>query len=333
MPYYKEDIQSIIDGKAKPLGALGDLERIALQAAQIQQSLHPSILNPHIIVFAGDHGIAATGKVNPYPQAITAAMVHNFVQGGAAINALCKINNIQLEVVDAGVVADFPSDLPIHHFKIAKGTRNYENAPAMDPEQLETALQRGRSIVQMAVNRGCNTIGFGEMGIGNTASASLLMSAFTGMPIRTCVGRGTGANDEQLKLKTETLAQVVRFHPAAFSIPDPHTILATVGGFEMAMMTGAYLEAFAQNILMVVDGFIATASLLAAHAMEPKILSHCVFAHCSGEQGHQKMLDHLRVKPLLQLGMRLGEGTGAAMAIPILRAAMGIFEMRDLKDL
>lgn len=333
MSYSKELIQSIIDGKAKPLGALGDLEKIALQVAYMQQSLQPAISNPHIIVFAGDHGIAATGKVNPYPQAITAAMVHNFVQGGAAINALCQINQIQLEVVDAGVAADLPVDLPIHHCKIAKGTRNYEVAPAMDPEQLERAFQQGRSIVKMAADKGCNTIGFGEMGIGNSASASLLMSAFTGMPIRTCVGRGTGANDEQLKLKTETLAQVVRFHQSVFSTPDPHSVLAAVGGFEIAMMTGAYLQAYEQNMLIVVDGFIATAALLAAHTMQASILSHCVFAHCSGEQGHQKMLDHLGVKPLLQWGMRLGEGTGAALAIPMLRAAMGIFEMRDLKDL
>lgn len=333
MTDWNSKIAELVDGKAKPVGSLGQLEKIAIQIACIQKSEKPEIQAPHVVVFAADHGIAATNKVNPYPQAITALMVYNFIQGGAAIHTICKKNHIQLEIVDAGVAATFPDSLPIHHEKMGMGTNNYEETLAMGLDEAHEAMNRGRNITKKIINRGCNTLALGEMGIGNSSSAALIMSAITGMSIRQCTGRGTGSSDEQLELKMQTLEAVARKHQSVFDQPNPMDVLAAVGGFEIAMMTGAYLEAYEQGITIVVDGFIATSALLLAHTIQPSILSHCIFAHTSGEQGHEKMLQYLQVEPILNLGMRLGEGTGAAVAIPLIQSALGIFEMANLKDL
>jgi nicotinate-nucleotide--dimethylbenzimidazole phosphoribosyltransferase len=317
-----EQLQKKINGKTKPLGALGMLEQIALQAGLVQQTLSPQIVQPHIVVFAGDHGIAAAGQVNPYPQSVTAQMLLNFVHGGAAINVFCRQINIGLTVVDAGVNADFEEQLPVVHAKIRKATNNYSEDPAMSEDEAREAITKGRAIVAKIASGGCNCIGFGEMGIGNTSSASLIMSAVLELPVEDCVGRGTGSNKEQLAQKTTILQQVHQFHQLHLMGEQPLSILSRVGGFEIAMMVGAYLEAAEQHMLIVVDGFIATAALLIARLMQPAISANCIFAHCSGEQGHQKMLNYLQVQPLLQLGMRLGEGTGAALAIPLVQNAV-----------
>jgi nicotinate-nucleotide--dimethylbenzimidazole phosphoribosyltransferase len=318
----KEQLQHKINYKTKPLGALGILEDVALQVGMIQNTVTPVISNPHIIVFAADHGIAATGMVNPYPQAVTAQMVLNFANGGAAINVFCKQNNIGLTVVDSGVNVDFDPALKIAHVKIAKGTANYLEQPAMSTQQCKEAIAKGGIIAADVFDSGSNCIGFGEMGIGNTSSASLIMAAVAGLPVSECVGRGTGVNDEQLQTKIKTLEKVFTLHQLHVLKNKPVELLTAIGGFEIAMMTGAYLKAAELNMVIVVDGFICTAALLIAQQLNDKIIDNCIFAHTSGEQGHQKMLQYLKVKPLLQLGMKLGEGTGAALAIPLLQSAV-----------
>jgi nicotinate-nucleotide--dimethylbenzimidazole phosphoribosyltransferase len=311
-----------INFKTKPLGALGALEAVALQVGTIQNSLSPVISKPHIVVFAGDHGIAATGLVNPYPQAVTAQMVLNFVQGGAAINVFCRLHDIALTVVDAGVNYDFEKMAGIVDVKIAMGTADYLQGDAMTGEQLAAAMQKGAEIVAGIYAQGCNTIAFGEMGIGNTSSAALLMHQLCGLPLEQCVGRGTGADDAQYRVKLKILQSVAEIHGLSKDDMLADRLLQKTGGFEIAMMAGAYEKAFELNMLIVVDGFIATAALLAAHQQHHGILSNCIFAHTSGEQGHEKMLQYLGAKPLLNLGMRLGEGTGTAMAMPIIRSAV-----------
>lgn len=317
-----KELQDKIDFKTKPPGALGKLEAVALKAGMIQHTLSPKINNPHIVIFAADHGIAATGLVNPYPQSVTAQMVLNFLQGGAAINVFCKQNKIALVIVDAGVNVDFDKTLAVINAKIKKGTHNYLHEKAMSLEEVHFAIKKGKAIVDEIVNTGCNTIGFGEMGIGNTSSAALIMHQLLNLPLSVCVGRGTGANDEQLQQKIETLQAVSDFHQLQEEDCTVYELLSKIGGFEIAMMTGAYLEAARQNMIIVVDGFIATAALLLAKSINNNILSFCIFAHAGSEQGHQKMLEHLQVNALLHLEMRLGEGTGSALAIPLIQSAV-----------
>ncbi len=311
-----------INFKTKPLGALGVLEEVALQVGCIQNSLSPEITNPHIVVFAGDHGIAASGLVNPYPQAVTAQMVLNFVHGGAAINVFCRLHNIALTVVDAGVNYNFEKMAGIVHAKIAMGTVDYLQGDAMTEDQLSASIQKGAEIVTGIYSQGCNTIAFGEMGIGNTSSAALIMHQICQLPLEQCVGRGTGTDDAQYRVKLEILHSVAAMHNLGKNEMAANRLLQKVGGFEISMMAGAYQKAFELNMLMVVDGFIATAALLAAHHQNAAILSNCIFAHTSGEQGHERMLQYLGALPLLNLGMRLGEGTGAAVAMPIIRSAV-----------
>jgi nicotinate-nucleotide--dimethylbenzimidazole phosphoribosyltransferase len=332
----RAQLQHIINNKTKPLGSLGVLEDLALQIGTIQQSINPTITEQHVVVFAGDHGIAATGLVNPFPQAVTAQMVLNFVKGGAAINAFCKVNHTQLSVVDCGVNFEFDTQLPILHKKIALGTNNYLQAKAMSLEQVHEAIENGKHIVQQIVTK-ANThklaFGFGEMGIGNTSSSSLIMHYYTKFSLQDCVGKGTGVNHQQLEIKLNTLQQVAVFH----NLNNNYTateLLSKIGGFEIATMVGAYLQAQKENTIIVVDGFIATAALMVAKDIEPTVINNCIFSHSSGEKGHAAMLTHLQVKPLLQLGLRLGEGTGAALAFPILQAACTfVNEMASFDDL
>jgi nicotinate-nucleotide--dimethylbenzimidazole phosphoribosyltransferase len=322
----EQGLQLQIDNKTKPHGALGRLEEIALQMGIIQGTIHPQLNRPHIVVFAGDHGIAATGLVNPYPQSVTAQMVLNFITGGAAINVFCRQHSLGLTVVDAGVNFDFDTTLfadKLLAHKIGYGTRNYMEEAAMSVEEVNKAVETGKKIVSDLAAQGCNCIGMGEMGIGNTSSASLIMSFITGIPVEECVGRGTGVNDEQLERKKETLREAFRRHlPAVAAKPDALTILQHVGGFEIAMMTGAYLKAAELKMIIIVDGFITTAALLLAKLLNGQVQDHCFFSHTSGESGHRKMLEYLGVEPLLNLGLRLGEGTGAALAYPLLQSAV-----------
>lgn len=315
----EKEIQEKIDFKTKPVGALGVLETIALQIGTIQNTTSPKITKPSIVVFAADHGIVNTKPVSPYPQEVTQQMVLNFLNGGAAINVFCKQNNIDLQIVDAGVNADFIPHEKLISAKIAKGTADFSETKAMTSSQFNIAQEKGTKILNTLHKKGCNTVGFGEMGIGNTSSAALLMSYFTKIPIKNCVGKGTGLNDKGLEQKAEILNDVYLKH--IHTIVTPQDALICFGGFEIVMIASAILEAAALKMTILIDGFIVTAALLAAYAIDKNVLDYCIFSHTSGEQGHAKMLDFLNVKPLLNLGLRLGEGTGAAVAFPIIQAA------------
>jgi nicotinate-nucleotide--dimethylbenzimidazole phosphoribosyltransferase len=247
-------------------------------------------------------------------------MVLNFLRGGAAINVFARQNNMQLRVVDAGVNHAFDNHPDLIHAKVGLGTRNFLLEPAMTLEQCQQALAIGAELAEKEISAGCNVLGFGEMGIGNTSSASCLMSVLCNIPIEQCVGRGTGFDDAGLMRKAAILKQALAQHQ--LNDADAMQVLATFGGFEIAMMAGAMLGAAQQNAVLLIDGFIATAALLAAYHLQPNILHYCIFAHCSGEVGHRKLLAHLDAKPLLDAGLRLGEGTGAALAYPMVQAAV-----------
>lgn len=311
-------IQHKIDFKTKPLGALGQLEALATQICLVQNTLTPKLINPTLIVFAADHGIATAG-VSAFPTEVTAQMVLNFLAGGAAINVFCRQHGIDLKIVDAGVNVDFEPNENLIDAKIQKSTKSFLNQPAMTHLELEQCFKKSAHIVDKIAQTTCNVMAFGEMGIGNTSSASLLMSALCQLPIEECVGRGTGLTDEQHQHKLHILKQAQQNHP----IPkNGREALHYFGGFEIAQICGAMLAAFEKNMLILVDGFIATAAFLCAHNLNEKIINHAVFCHQSNEQGHKKMLDFLGAKPLLNLGMRLGEGTGCAVAFPLLQSAV-----------
>ncbi|UYZ64271.1 nicotinate-nucleotide--dimethylbenzimidazole phosphoribosyltransferase [Hymenobacter weizhouensis] len=311
-------IQDKIDQKTKPLGALGQLEALARQLALIQQTLTPELRRPHLLVFAADHGLAAEG-VSKYPAEVTYQMVLNFVRGGAAINVFCRQHGLELKVVDAGVKGSFAEFPAVIDQKIAAGTRNARHEPAMTPEQCEQALAAGARLVREVAAAGCNVVGFGEMGIGNTSAAALLMHRFTGLPLAECLGRGTGLDDEQLRHKAAVLAATAETHA---HLTEPLAVLAALGGFEIVQMAGAMLQAAELGLVVLVDGFIATAALLAAAALHPAVREYCVFCHQSEETGHARLLAYLRARPLLHLGLRLGEGTGCALAYPLLESAV-----------
>lgn len=317
-------LQQKIDAKTKPPGSLGQLEAIALRVGLIQRTTEPRLDRPTILVFAGDHGIARHG-VSPYPQEVTAQMVRNFLSGGAAINVFCNVNDIALRVVDAGVAVEFNAtdyNSGLIDAKIARGTNDMLAGPAMSGEQCVAAIERGRELVRAESAAGSNLIGFGEMGIGNTSSAALLMSVYCDLPVNECAGRGTGLDDAGLAHKVEILSRAREAHAEVAAKGDPRDVLATFGGFEIAMIAGGMLEAARLGMVILVDGFVATSALLAARAIEPSVLANCIFAHASEENGHRAMLEQLGAQPLLDLGLRLGEGTGTALALPLLRAAV-----------
>ena len=314
----EEAIQQKIDSKTKPPGSLGRLEELALKIASVQKTLEPEIVNPVLLVFAADHGLTEE-KISPYPKEVTAQMVGNFLKGGAAINVFCRQNGLELKVIDAGVDFDFEPSENLIIKKIRRGTSNMLKGPAMTIEECTEAMKRGADIIEEINAMGCNIVAFGEMGIGNTSSAALLMHKLCHYPLDLCVGRGTGLDDHGLNLKLKILKRVAEKHNSSMSSGE---ILSTFGGFEIAMMTGAMLKARELNMIMLIDGFIVTSALLAAHNMENNICSNCIFCHESNEQGHHLMLDYLKGRPLLKLGMCLGEGTGAAIALPLIKAAV-----------
>ncbi|MFN3986150.1 MAG: nicotinate-nucleotide--dimethylbenzimidazole phosphoribosyltransferase [Rhodocyclaceae bacterium] len=314
----RDTLQRRIDQKTKPPGALGRLEALALQIGLIQRSETPALNQPHIVVFAGDHGAARAG-VSAFPQEVTWQMVENFLAGGAAINVFCRQLGLGLSVVDAGVNHDFGPRPGLVAAKIGPGTRNYLETAAMTTTEVDQALARGRQLAHDLAGNGCNLVGFGEMGIGNTASASLLTHCLTGADLATVTGRGTGLDDAGLARKRDLLARAVARGGAH---REPRHALAEYGGFEIAMMAGAMLGAAEKRMVVLVDGFIVTSALLAAHALAPTVLDYCVFAHRSQEPGHTVQLAHLGVEPLMALDLRLGEGTGAALAFPLVQAAV-----------
>ncbi len=338
---YSAEIQAKIDGKTKPLGALGDLERLAKQIAQIQltnskanslefsqQKL--SIEAPHLTVFAGDHGIANEG-VSIAPSDVTSQMVANFANGGAAINVFCRQFDWQLSVVDCGILHAPSASLPVINQRLGNITKPINQQTAMTEAQVEQGFEFAKQHIANISQTGCNLVAFGEMGIGNTTIASAIMAALMKVPASKVVGRGTGVSDDVVKKKQQVIEQALALHSE--SLVDAKAVLRCLGGFELVQITAAMLAAAENNMVIIVDGFICTAAAMLAIELNANVKGYMVFAHCSGEQGHEKMLQWLNVKPLLNLGLRLGEGTGAALALPILQAAVWFYnDMASFAD-
>ncbi|USX27752.1 nicotinate-nucleotide--dimethylbenzimidazole phosphoribosyltransferase [Oxalobacteraceae bacterium OTU3CINTB1] len=308
-------LDKAINNKTKPLGSLGVLESLARQIGLIQNSREVALTQPAILVFAADHGVVAEG-ISAYPQDVTWQMVESFLARGAAINVFAAQNNCELRVIDAGVNHDFGPRDGLTDRKLAHGTHNFAQEPAMTHATCEAALAAG---MVLAAELDGNVVGFGEMGIGNTTAAAALMHKLTDIPVANCVGAGTGLSADGILHKQRVIEAAVAKHE---NIKEPLDVLATFGGLEIAMMAGAMLKAAELRKVLLIDGFIVTSALLVAARLQPAILDYCVFAHCSDENGHQQMLAALDAKPLLNLGLRLGEGTGCALALPLLHAAV-----------
>ena len=314
-------IQSAIDNKTKPLGALGEIETLAAQIANIQQTLTPQADTCRLTIFAADHGMALAG-VSVFPQAVTRQMVLNFLTEGAAANVFARSVGAEIQVVDAGVCGDPIIDERLLQKRIGNGTANAIERPAMTPDQVRSALASGSALG----HDGNEAVAcFGEMGIGNTSSASLVAAKVLGLPVTEITGRGTGLDDDGLQRKSALLEIAATRTDAQL---DAKAALEEYGGFEIAMMTGAMLGAAAAGKIVIVDGFIASAAALAASRIAPESRANMVFAHQSAEAGHARILDALEARPLLQLNMRLGEGTGALLAFPLVRAAADM--LRDM---
>ncbi|HEY9064735.1 MAG TPA: nicotinate-nucleotide--dimethylbenzimidazole phosphoribosyltransferase [Burkholderiaceae bacterium] len=312
-------LQLRIDRLTKPVGSLGRIEALALQIGLVQRSEHPRLEEPQMLVFAADHGLAAQG-VSAYPSDVTWQMVENFLAGGAAISVLAEQHGLALHVVDAGVRHHFEPRPRLIARKIGDGTGDSSQGPAMTNEQCAQAIEAGREIVAALPG---NVVLLGEMGIANTSAAALLLARLTGRDIADCAGRGTGLDDAGLRRKLDVLRRVLARHESAAS---PLAAMAAFGGFEIAMMAGAVLQAAALRRLIVVDGFISGAAVLVAAALVPAVLGYCVHSHRSNEAGHALLLEHLNATPLLDLGLRLGEGSGAALAWPLIDSAWRLLD-------
>ena len=312
-----QKLQQALDSKTKPLGSLGRLESLALQTGLILGTDQPRLERPQMLVCAADHGLAARG-VSAYPSDVTWQMVENFLSGGAAVSVLARQHGLALTVVDCGVRHDFAARPGLLVHKVAHGTADASVGPAMSMAECLQAMQAGRDVVQSLPG---NVVLLGEMGIGNTSVASMLLARLAGLPIADCTGAGTGLDDAAVLRKVAILGEVLSFHAQA---TEPLDAMAAFGGFEVATLVGVVLQAAHERRVVVVDGFITTAAVLVAHALQPLVLQRCVFAHRSGERGHGLMLAHLGVQPLLDLGLRLGEGSGAALAWPLLESACAV---------
>ncbi|MFT3739057.1 MAG: nicotinate-nucleotide--dimethylbenzimidazole phosphoribosyltransferase [Breznakibacter sp.] len=315
-----EAVQHKIDQKTKPVGSLGKMERIAKQIALIQGTLTPVLKRPTMLTVASDHLICAEG-VSPCPVEITWQQCLNFLQGGGGIGLFCKEYGFEHFVVDAGVNYDFEPHPMLIDVKVRKGTRNFLHEPAMSSDECICALENGRALINRLVNMGCNVVGFGEMGIGNTTPASALLAVYTGYPVRECVGPGSGLNINGVNHKAEVIEAAVAKHGIS---QNPIENLARYGGLEIATIAGAMLEAAAQNMVVITDGFITTSALLAAWAINPHILDYVLFSHQSMEQGHRRMIEFMGGEPIMQLDFRLGEGTGAAVAYSVVKGAVAM---------
>lgn len=312
-------VQQRLDQLTKPQGALGRLETLALQVALVQGRTHPQWQSPQLLVFAADHGIAAQG-VSAYPSEVTAQMVMNMLAGGAAVSVLARQHGLALTVVDCGVAHHFTPQAGLHIAKVCHGAADSSVGVALTAEQCEAALINGQQLVQ---NLPGNVLLLGEMGIANTSAASLLMARLTGLPLSDCVGRGTGLSDAGVLHKTAVLQRALQRHA---EVHGALPLLAALGGAEIATMVGAVLQAALERRVLLVDGFITTAAVAVAAALQPAVLQRCVFAHGSAEAGHGRWLQTLGVQPLLNLGLRLGEGSGAALAWPLLVSAVQLLE-------
>jgi nicotinate-nucleotide--dimethylbenzimidazole phosphoribosyltransferase len=326
-PQLTQALQHKLDHKTKPLGSLGRLEQLALRIGQILGTESPRLEQPQMVVFAGDHGLAARG-VSAFPSDVTWQMVENFLAGGAAVSVLARQHGLALTVVDCGVARDIapraavPGQPQLLVRKVAAGTQDASIGPAMTPAQCAQALHNGMDVVRGLPG---NALLLGEMGIGNTSVASLLLSRLCGVSLQDCTGAGTGLDATGVARKRAVLAQALAVNEGAV---NPLDALAALGGFEVATLVGAVLQASSERRVIVVDGFITSAAVLVAARLQPHVLQRCVFAHGSAEPGHAHMLAHLlpgqQPQPLLDLGLRLGEGSGAALAWPLLQSACAV---------
>ena len=326
-PQLTQALQHKLDHKTKPLGSLGRLEQLALRIGQILGTDSPRLEQPQMVVFAGDHGLAARG-VSAFPSDVTWQMVENFLAGGAAVSVLARQHGLALTVVDCGVARDIapraavPGQPQLLVRKVAAGTQDASIGPAMTPAQCAQALHNGMDVVRGLPG---NALLLGEMGIGNTSVASLLLARLCGVALEDCTGAGTGLDAAGVARKRAVLAQALAANEGAV---NPLDALAALGGFEVATLVGAVLQASSERRVIVVDGFITSAAVLVAARLQPHVLQRCVFAHGSAEPGHAHMLAHLlpgqQAQPLLDLGLRLGEGSGAALAWPLLQSACAV---------
>ena len=326
-PQLTQALQHKLDHKTKPLGSLGRLEQLALRIGQILGTDSPRLEQPQMVVFAGDHGLAARG-VSAFPSDVTWQMVENFLAGGAAVSVLARQHGLALTVVDCGVARDIapraavPGQPQLLVRKVAAGTQDASTGPAMTAAQCAQALENGIDVVRGLPG---NALLLGEMGIGNTSVASLLLSRLCGVSLQDCTGAGTGLDATGVARKRAVLAQALAVNEGAV---NPLDALAALGGFEVATLVGAVLQAASERRVIVVDGFITSAAVLVAARLQPHVLQRCVFAHGSAEPGHAHMLAHLlpgqQPQPLLDLGLRLGEGSGAALAWPLLQSACAV---------
>lgn len=307
-----------INNLTKPKGSLGRLEEIARQIGLIQQTLSPKLSHPVNVIYASDHGIADEG-VSLSPKEVTRQVVYNFLNGGAGVCYLARQHGFEIKIVDGGVDYDFPENPRIINRKIRKGTRNFLYEAAMTYEEMEKALEYGAEIVEQCFNEGCNIISFGEMGIGNTSASSMWMTCLTGIPLDKCVGAGSGLDKNGVNHKYNVLKKSLENYKGDGSTLD---VMRYFGGYEMVMAVGGMLKAAELKMIILVDGFIMTNCVLAASRLYPDMLHYCIFGHCGDEAGHRRVLDSLNAKPLLDLGLRLGEGSGAICAYPIVDSAV-----------
>ena len=315
------EIQNKIDNLNKPKGSLGRLEELAMQVCLIQQSLEPSLAHPCHLLLGGDHGIEREG-VSVSPREVTWQQMLNFTRGGGGVNMFCRQHGFKLRIVDVGVDYDFTGVPGIIDRKIARGTRNFLYEPAMTDDEFNRALLVGVDLVDACTAEGCRILSIGEMGIGNTSPSSIWMHLFCNIPLDQCIGAGAGLNSEGIRHKYEVLSESVERYSNLLPLTSNLSPLIYFGGFEMVTAIGAMLRAAEQHLIILIDGFIMTACALAACQLYPDAKHYMVFTHQGDESGHKAMLDHLHAEPLLQLGLRLGEGTGALCAFPIVDSAV-----------
>ncbi len=326
----KEALQNKIDNLTKPKGSLGRLESLALQVGMIQRTLSPVLRRPVNVIYASDHGIADEG-VSKSPKEVTRQVVYNFLNGGAGVCFLARQHGFGLRIVDAGVDFDFPPLPRLTDRKIRKGTRNFLHEAAMTAEEMDKAIRYGADIVTECHREGSNVISFGEMGIGNTAASSMWMTCLTGIPLIDCVGAGSGLDCEGVRHKYEVLSRALENYKGERD--DTLEVMRHFGGYEMVMAVGGMLRAAELRMTILVDGFIMTNCVLAASRLYPEMLPYCVFGHRGDEAGHKRVLDFLGASPLLDLGLRLGEGSGAICAFPILDSAVRMLnEMHSFRQ-
>ncbi len=314
-------IQAKIDNLNKPKGSLGRLEKLAMQICLIQQTLEPSLAHPCHLLLCGDHGIEREG-VSISPREVTWQQMINFTHGGGGVNMFCRQHGFKLRIVDVGVDYDLSNIEGIINRKIARGTKNFLYEPAMSEKEFDQAIQIGCDLVDDCIAEGCRVLSIGEMGIGNTSPSSIWMHLFTGIPLEDCIGAGAGLDAPGIRHKYEVLSNALANYQANTHHPTPITHIRHFGGYEMIAAIGAMLKAAEKHLVILVDGFIMTACALAAIQLYPVAKDYMIFTHCGDESGHKRMLDAMGANALLNLGLRLGEGTGALCAFPIVDSAV-----------